>query len=413
MITEFTARLVSSGSLYTFVVRALGSWAGLVTAVSMIVGYGFACGYALTSTGLAVRALSRPGVAATPTFEVADVLVVLGVGIVCGLLLMRRVSTFTLVSLVIQIVTITCVGVLVTVVLLADRDFTAALSLADADPVRVVGGASIMLAMLVGFECSASTGAEAAQPFKSVPAAMLRSVLITGFLCLATTVALSADPVNALDSLNRSIRIEHVWFPDGHSSALVLFRVTRILSLIACTLALWAAIARLVFTLAHEGVLPARLAKTHPRLLTPQRAVLYTAPLVIAPGALLVASDHSLVSVVASLLDTSGLVMLIGYLLVCIAAPVFLTQLGELTWRPVLTAIAAGTMVLVAIVGNLYLQDERGDAGFVVLVAAAVIPAATCWYVALRRRRPLTLTRMGLHDETIESDAWCRSGAAS
>src|SRR4051794_39832630 len=47
VITEFTSRMVTSGSLYTFVVRALGSWAGLVTAVSMIVGYGFACGYAL------------------------------------------------------------------------------------------------------------------------------------------------------------------------------------------------------------------------------------------------------------------------------------------------------------------------------------------------------------------------------
>lgn len=413
VIAEFTSRMVTSGSLYTFVVRALGSWAGLVTAVSMVVGYAFACGYALTSTGLAVSALASPDVAATPTFRFADVLVVLGVGIACGLILMRRVSTFTLVSLAIQLVTVASVVVLVTAVLLTDRDFAGALSLSGADPARIIGGGGIMLAMLVGFECSASTGAEAAQPYKSVPWAMLSSLLITGTLCLVATIALSADPVNALDNLHRSVRVEHLWFADDQADALALFRVTRILSLVACTLALWAALARLVFTLAHESVLPRALARTHPRFLTPQRAVLWTAPLVIAPGALLVAADYGLQGVVASLLDTSGLVMLIGYFLVCLAVPVFLAQLGELTWRPVAASVAGGAVVVVAFVSNLLLQDVRRDADFVVLVAAAVVPAATWWYLTLRSRRPATLSRMGAHDETIESDAWCRLGGTS
>lgn len=412
VISEFTSRMVTSGSLYTFVTRALGAWAGLITAVSMIVGYGFACGYALTSTGLAVRALATPGVTASPSFRAADVAVVLLVGIACGLLLVRKVSIFTSVGLVIQIVTITSVAILVTVMLFSGQDFVHAVSLSGADPAKVIGGAGIMLTMLVGFECSASTGAEAARPFKSVPAAMLTSVLVTGLLCMVTTLALAVDPVTALDSLQRSVRVERIWFPDSDTVAILLFRITRILSLVACTLALWAALARLVFTLAHEGALPSALGRTHPRYLTPQHAVLWTAPLAIAPGALLVAGDYGLQSVVASLLDTSGLVMLIGYLLVCIAVPAFLGSLGELTWRPVLTAVAAAGVVLIGITSNLLLQDVRGDADFVVLVAVAVVPVASCWYLALRIGRPGALSRMGIHDQTIESDAWCRHSNA-
>lgn len=413
VIAEFTSRMVTSGSLYTFVVRALGAWAGLVTAVSMIVGYAFACGYALTTSGLAMSALASPDIAAVPTFRAVDLLVVLAVGAVCGMILMRRVSTFTLVSLTVQVVTVTSVLVLLFALLIPGHDMSAAVSLAGADPARILGGGGIVLAMVLGFECSASTGAEAARPFKSVPWAMLTSLLVTGSLCLLTTIALAADPANALDTLHRSARIEHLWFPQGDDVALALFRVTRILSLVACTLALWAALARLVFTLAHERVLPSALARTHPRFLTPRRAVAWTAPLVIGPGALLVASDYGLQGSSASLLDTSELVMLVGYFLVCLAVPALLLQLGELTWRPVAASVAGGAVVVVAFISNLLLQDARNDADFVVVVAAAVVPAASCWYVALRRRRPEVLARLGLHDQTIQSDAWCQCRGTS
>jgi amino acid transporter len=408
VLGEFTSRVVTAGSLYTFVVRGLGAWAGLITAVAMVIAYGFGSGYALTSTGVAVHALGHPHTSGPVTLGLTDVLLVLAVGIGCGLVLIRGVSTFTSVTLVIQAVTIAAVGVLVTVVLLSDGDLGQSLSLSGASPARIVTGATLVLALLAGFECSASHGAEAAQPFKSVPRAMTVSVLVTGILCLVTTIALAADPAASLQALHHSVRVEHVWFSDEQTTAIVLYRATRVLSLVACTLAMWAAMTRLVFTLAREGVLPSVLARTHPRLLTPQRAVLITAPLVIVPGAVLVSENHRLQVALGSLLDTTGLVMLVVYLLVCLAAPAFLVRIGELTGQALAVSAATAGVLVVALSTHIAWQPERGDLAFVAGVAATVIPLATLWYVVLRLRRPAVLDRMGLHDQTIASDSWCR-----
>ncbi len=404
VIEQFTSRMVTSGSLYTFVVTGLGPWAGVVTATAMVVGYSFAAGYALTSTGLAGRALVAHQMGATPTFDLFDAGAVLLIGLGCGQVLVRRVTAFTAVTLLIQVVTVVAVGYLL-VLVGPQVGGTDLFSLAGADPVRVTGGAAVVLALLVGFECSASLGAEAARPFRSVPRSMRVAVLVTGGLSLLTTLLLGGDSGPLLDALRHSVRIEHLWFPDG-GFGLTLFRVTRILSLLACALAVWAAMTRLVFTLALEGLLPRRLAETHPRYATPYQAVRWTGPLVIVPGVLLLLGDHGLQSVIASLLDTSGLVMMVAYLLVCVAAPSFLNRLGELTGRSVAAAVLAVLVLAGAIVCSIAWQESRGDAAYSRLVALSVVPVATCWYAALRRLRPDALRRAGLHDGTIAADTW-------
>ncbi|MET3962303.1 amino acid transporter [Marmoricola sp. OAE513] len=409
VIDEFTSRVVTSGSLYTFVVRGLGAFAGLMCAVAMLLAYAFASGYALTNAGLTARSLAAQDMGVTGPFELGDVLVVVAIGLGCGLLLIRRVSTFTATTLVIQIVTVASVLVLVVAVLAAGPGLAEPFSLEGADPLRIAGGASIVLAMLVGFECSASHGAEASRPFRSVPRAMTSSLLLTGALSLLTTLVLTADPAAMLDALHQSVRMEAIWFPEGGATVTTLFRVVRILSLIACILAIWAAMTRLVFTLALEGALPPALRRTHDRHHSPYLAVLWTSPLVIAPGAFLVAADHPRQTVLASLLDTSGLVMLVAYLLVCLAVPVFLHRLNEVS-APALIASALGVVVVLgAMACNIWLQGERGDTAMVAVVALVVVPVAIGWYRALLRRRPAALRRMGVHDQSIAADAWSAS----
>lgn len=404
---EFTSRMVGSGSLYTFVTRALGAWAGLITAAALIVAYSFACGYALTSTGLAARALATQQMGPSTEFGTADVLMVLALGAAGGLVLLHRVSTFTAITLVVQAVTVAAMLVLVALVVFHGGAFGDALSLSGASPGRIALGATLMLAFLVGFECSASLGSEAARPFRSVPRAMIAAITVTGALCLIATIALSSNHALAQDALSQSIRIEHVWFPGGNDGALAIFRTVRVLAMASCTLALWAVLARLVYTLALEGLLPARLAKADDIRHTPRAAVLWTAPLVVGPSAILLAGDNALQSIAASLLDTTSLVMMIAYLLACLAVPAFLFQLQETTGRAVAVALGAAAMVIAAIATHLAWQTERGDAGFVTPVAVLVIPAGTLWYAFLRLRRPGALRRSGVHDATIAADSWC------
>lgn len=404
VIAEFTARVATAGSLYTFVVRALGAWPGLVTATAMLTAYALAAGYALTSVGLVIRAMTtQPGPVPT-AYGAADVWVVAVVGVCCALVLLRRVTTFTTMTLAFEAVGLAVAAGLVVAVLHRGGDLAAAVSLTGAEPGKVLGGATIMLALLVGFEIPASYGAEAARPFKSVPMAMRASLLVAGALTLVTTIAVAADPTVWLAGFPASVRVENLWFPGGDTLYVWLIRVARALCLTAAALAFWSAVARLSFVLALEGALPRWLARTDDADSGPKTAVLCSAPFVAGPGLILVATDDRIRHVLASLVDAAGLLMMIAYLLVCVAVPVFLDRIGELSLRPLLTSAATGVLMLIAMASNLNWMHERGSVTLVVIVAGAVLPVATLWYGALRRQHPGVFERMGLHDQTIADD---------
>ncbi len=404
VIGEFTSRVVTTGSLYTFVVRALGAWAGLVTAVAMLMAYALAGAYAVTSAGLSAQALvTRAG--PTPSLHGPGSVAAIGlVGLLCGLVLLRRVSTFTALTLVFEAVAVVVAGILVAIVLQRGSDLGGALALGGAEPRRIVGGATIMLAMLVGFEVPASHGAEAARPFKSVPLAMRASLLAAGVLTLVTTVAVAADDTVWLAGFPQSVRIENLWFPGQGFQVIGPFRVVRILCNIACALAFWSAAARLVFVLALEGALPRWLARTDPVCSAPRRAVICLGPLVVGPGVVLVLTGAGVRDVLASLLDGAGLLMVVAYAATCVAVPVFLTRIGEVSLRPVLAAAAAGAAMVATMASNLTWMDHRGSLTLVTIVAGAVLPTATIWHRFLRLRRREVLDLMGMHDQTIASD---------
>lgn len=410
VIEEFTARIVTTGSLYTFVVRGLGAWAGLVTALTMVVAYAFAANYAISAGGLAIRALASGPHSTAAGGAASGAACILLVGVACGAVLVRRVSTFTTLTLVFEVVTVVIVGVLATTVLQRGGDLGAALSLAGADPRAIIGGSTIMLAMLVGFEVSASHGTEASHPFRSVPFAMRAALLAAGLLSLLTVLAATGDHTIAFGGLHDSVRIEHLWFPEGGALEITLFRVGRILCLVASALAFWSAIARLVYVLATEGVLPRALGRTDSSHDAPALAVVCVAPLAIGPGLVLVVLGNDMRTVLTTMLDGAGLIMMVSYLLTCLAIPVFLTRIDEVSPRPVLHAGLVAALVLGAMVSNLTWQDQRGTAGLVAVAGSVVVPLATAWYVVLRLRRSAALHRMGMHDHTIIADTLARSG---
>jgi hypothetical protein len=90
----------------------------------------------------------------------------------------------------------------------------------------------------------------------------------------------------------------------------------------------------------------------------------------------------------------------VGYLLVCLAAPLFLRRIGELTAPPVL--VTAVTVPALALVCGAFLVSALG--GAVPVVLTALLAAALAWYGWLRLRRPDELAGIGVYDETSASD---------
>jgi len=91
---------------------------------------------------------------------------------------------------------------------------------------------------------------------------------------------------------------------------------------------------------------------------------------------------------------------LVAYLLVCLAAPVFLRRIGELTWP----AVAATAVIVPILVAVLVAFVARSGGTPVVVVLAALAVAGACWFGWLRLRRPDRIAGIGVYDETVADD---------
>ena len=142
------------------------------------------------------------------------------------------------------------------------------------------------------------------------------------------------------------------------------------------------------------------LGVTHAVRRTPWVAATVALPVVaLVPAVLLVAGlpGHQ---VLAELLTVATAGYLVAYLLVCVAAPLFLRRIGELTrWAVVATGVVA-PVLLVAL--GAFVAAEWG--GAVPLVIAACAAGGLVWFALLRRLRPAELAGIGAYDETTRDD---------
>ncbi|WP_141006053.1 APC family permease [Nocardioides humi] len=275
------------------------------------------------------------------------------------------------------------------------------LSLEGASPTRILLGASFIMSITVGFESSAALAAEVERPFLSVPRSLFGTVAISAVLYALAYVAMHAVLADDGPMPGPAQR----WFPpnvDVHVADAVL---SGLLCLGFLTLALCAlnALARVLFSLAREGLLPGWLGRTHPRWLSPYGALVAVAPLAVLPAVVATVSGTGIGSITVRLLGAAVLVLAIAYALVALAVPVFLVRLQEETWRPVVVALAAaglaGTVSALDVV-----EDLRHGQWLACALACLTLVVGAGWYAWLRLRRPAVLRRMGIHDETIASD---------
>ena len=103
---------------------------------------------------------------------------------------------------------------------------------------------------------------------------------------------------------------------------------------------------------------------------------------------------------VVLLLTVASAGYLVAYLLVCLAAPLFLHRIGELTAPPVVATAVIVPILLV--VSGAYVVTALG--GPVPTVLGVLVAAVLAWYGVLRLRRPDRLRGIGVYDETSAGD---------
>jgi len=392
----FTRRMVASGGLYAFVAKGLGPRAALTTGVAMAVKYLGSGALTLYHGGHAVIAIAAQcgiGIRGPAT---AVVYLLIAAAILAALL--RGVRFAALAILVIESCSlIFIVGLMV-------------MPGAESVPVQPFPGAGTGLLLpvvlsalfaLAGFESATFVAPEARRPMITVT----RTVIATPALCGALFVFAGwaawsghADTLVGAYLYGTSTGVSPV--------VVALLHLGMACSWLASAMASSNAASRLLYSMGVEGVLPAGLGSVHRRLRTPWVA-LVSAVSCLAIGA-------TVLAVRGEVPDWAGVtlrvVLLVAYVLVAVAAVVFLARIQEstpaITWTCRVAATLGGVVTGYIVIGHAL--DGRFGALTALLVVLAV---PVLWYRHLRRTRPATLADIGVFDSPESKDVLPGAGA--
>lgn len=400
-LTAFARRMAAVGGVYSYTAKGLGPGAALLAGWALVVGYAGIAVSALVgsvayavSFGVSVTGLDPPGWAVA--------LLTLAVGLLATLTTVRGIRLSARVALALEVFSVGVV-VVVLVVLLAAHDGGTGTGAAVVDGPVTAGGVAtglvLAVAAFMGFESAATLGVEARRPLVAVPRAVFWTPVVAGVLFVAAGVAqvvlLRAAPVEVLTG---DVPVAQLADADGLGVLPRLLDAGIALSFFACVTGSINALARVLFSMSREGVLPASLGRTHPRFATPAVALAWVLPVLVAVPAVALGAGNRTRDVLAGALTVSALGYVLAYVLAAAAMPAFLHRIGELT-RPTLVggALAAGlsaAVLVVAVAG----ASWSGSGAMVVVFVLAWLPGPVLWLV-LRRRSPETLARVGVYDQ--------------
>lgn len=392
-VAQFTRRMAVAGSLYSLTAKGLGPGAAFVSGGALLAGYTLLVSSAATGAAIYLDALlARLGLPA----GVGPVLAVCAgvVAVAAGTLVLLGVRLSARIVLLVEAVSITLMVVVFTV-LLGGASGPAAAAEPDAGLGGITAGVVPALAAFIGFEAATGLGVEARRPYRTIPRAVLGTAVVVAGLSLFaayTQVATgggSAEPVVGAAA-------------QGASWLVTVLDLGIATSFVACTVATGNALVRVLFSMARDGILPMALGRAHPRYRTPHVAILIALPLAaVVPVALLCAGTPPR-EVLSVLLSVATAGFLTAYLLVCLAAPLFLRRIGELTAAPVLAATVI--VPILVVVFGVYVVSASG--GPVPIVLGGLLAAGVAWYTWLRVRRPEQLRGIGVYDEPSVADVY-------
>ena len=267
-------------------------------------------------------------------------------------------------------------------------------------------------ASFVGFEATAIYSEEAKDPRRTVPRATFAAVLTIGVVYAVVSFLM----VNAAGVKNIPDFIAKLGDPttflfvisDGYigSGYTVVMRLLFITSVFAALLAFHNAVARYVFALGREGLLPATAGRTHDRHLSPHVGSVGQSILALVVVAVFIVTDQDPVLALFTWLTNLGTIAVIVLMAASsVAVVVFFRRHPDLE-RSILRTLVAPVIAALALAAVAYYATIKfdlliGNTGFLswflplLLVVAAALGAGAA--LALRRRSPQLYAEMGRH----------------
>lgn len=364
---EFSARFRSAGTLYTFVAKGLGAAPALVVAGCLVVGYAAMIGFGPSDAAdRADAALSASGLDGPGPWRIGALFVV-GV-LMCLYAMTRGIYWSTRAALVAEAASfVILVAVLVVWTLRYGLPSSGAFSLEGASPGRILLGAATIVALTLAFESSASLGLETRRPLREVPQALKSSLALAAMLFVVANVVATARPADAPSIWSWR------WLSPGADRSVGDALVLAVLawSLVALSMCVWSALARLLFSMAREEILPAALGRVDARGI-PMVATLAVLPLVMAPPVLAMLAGVGLDGFSWQLKLSASTVLCVAYASAAASLPLFLRSIDEVTRGSVVAAVLGGVGAAAVAVNEIAHELRDGNPLGLTLLAVAV-----------------------------------------
>lgn len=350
-IGVFASRFASAGSLGSYAERGLGGWPGILTGWSYIVAMTFIVTSSVVASayyiGMAIH---------LPAGKAGSMLLSFLVLALAWLPAHRDVKLSTKVMLLSEAISVSVILFILGVALwrsghAIDR---AQLHLAGTHFPQFKMGFVLAFMMLAGFESATTLGEEAQSATRTVPRVMFFCLLPVGLLFLASIYATTAvshqqsigfeETNSPLDLIARSIGLPAMGWISSVGVALSCF---------GCAVGGLNAGARVIFSMARDGLFAPWFEQIHPSNGTPSRALLVIALVALVVPGVLIGSGVAMASIMDYLMQIASFGFLGGYFSVCLAAPFYLAGRHASTFLHWLAAAGAlatiGAVVLLSL----------------------------------------------------------------
>jgi amino acid transporter len=375
-INVFARRSASAGSLYSYVAEGLSPAAGFIAGWALLLAYvatgmSTLCGFAVVANVLLQNAFgwSLPvvllfAIGAFTSFCVA----------------FRDIQLSARLMLFFEILSMLLVLFIAVMTWVHGRFAfdTAQLRLAGATPGGALAGEVLAIFAFSGFESSTALGGEARDPLRAIPRSVVQSVAVSGVFFVVTSYAVALGFRQSGESLANceaplAVLAAAVRWP-GLAG---LIAVGILLSFLSCTLGSINATARILYAMAREGFVADALGQAHLKNRTPHIAVAFCACLTFVVPAAVAARGVSALDGQGYFGTICSFGFIVVYILVSVAAPVYLGSLGKWSRTAMACSLAAVASMLLPLVGMIGISGSTlfppQDASGRVLVAIFVL----------------------------------------
>lgn len=402
-INQFASRSASPGSLYSYIVKGLGPTAGVISGWSLVLGYLFTgmsvlCGFAnfggtiIGHLGIHISPITLLAIGAAISWYFAYRDIELSAR---ALLILEGISVFLILFL----------GIIIWAHKGFAIDFTQ-LSLHSATPSGVAMGLVLVVFGFSGFESATTLGDEAKNPLKSIPLSVLGSTILSGiffiFMAYVEVLGFSDTTANlAQTEAPLSFLAQQV----GIGFLGEIISLCTLISFFACVLGSINPAARIFFMMARHGLFHNSFGETHASNKTPHIAVTMCSLIMFLIPTSLTLFHIKLFECMAYFGTICSFGFLTVYILVSIAAPVYLYKIKKLRPTHLLFSFLAVAFMMLPVIGtigipgsNLFPVPEAPYDAFPYLFLLYLI--TTCgWFILQRLRSPEIITQM---EQSIE-----------